>query len=69
MENSKMAIFQQFFDVFSAQGDWINFWSFACYQASWDTSLEYPQRVFWSNFKITYIGFWATFRPCGQGDF
>ena len=34
MENSKIAIFQQFLDVFSAQGDRINLWSFACYQAS-----------------------------------
>ena len=56
MENSKMAIFQQFLDVFSAQGDRINPWSFACYQASRDTRLDYPQRVFWSNLKNHFLG-------------
>ena len=55
MANSKIAIFQQFLDVFSAQDDRIYFWSFACYQASKDTSLEYPQRVFWSNLKIHFF--------------
>ena len=69
MANSEIVIFQQFWDVFSAQDDRIYFWSFACYQASKDTSLEYPQRVFWDNFKITDLGVWAIFRPCGQGDF
>ena len=61
---AKIAIFHQFLDVFSAQGDRINFWSFACYQASWDTILEYPQRVFWSNLKIHFLGVWVwgTFR-------
>ena len=37
--------FEQFWDVFSAQEDQIEFWSFALCQASQDTSLEYPQRV------------------------
>ena len=40
-----MASFNHFLDVFSAQDERINFSSFACCQASWDTSLEYPQRV------------------------
>ena len=56
MENSKMAIFQQFLDIFSAQGDRINLWSFACYQASWDSSLEYPQRVFWNISFFEFLG-------------
>ena len=40
-----IASFSHFLDVFSAQDERINFSSFACCQASWDTSLEYPQRV------------------------
>ena len=40
-----MASFNHFFDVFSVQDGRINFSSFSCCQASWDTSLEYPQRV------------------------
>ena len=42
--------FQQFLDVFSAPVDRIEFWSFALCQASWDTSLEYPQGVLWDTF-------------------
>ena len=45
-----LSSFQQFLDVFSAQDDRINFLSFASFQASWDTSLEYPKGVFWETF-------------------
>ena len=44
MLNSKIAIFQQFLDVFKAQGDQIYFWSFACYQASRDTRSSWGMR-------------------------
>ena len=36
-----------FWNFFSAQDERINFSSFACCQATWDTSLEYPQGVLW----------------------
>ena len=45
LPKSKLEVFQLFLDVFSAQDDLIEFWSFALCQASGDTSLEYPQRV------------------------
>ena len=44
---SKIGVFHQFFDVFSVKDGRIEFSSFALCQTSWDTSLEYPQRVLW----------------------
>ena len=44
---SNFVLFQQFFNIFSAHDDQINFSSFALCQASQDASLEYPQWVLW----------------------
>ena len=52
-----MASFNHFLDVSSAQDERINFSSFACCQASWDTSLEYPQRVLSRKKYFRFINF------------
>ena len=58
----KWAISDHFFDVFSGQDDWIELNPFALYQASWDTSLEYPHGVVWNIFKINFFKDWPPLR-------
>ena len=48
----KWAISDHFFDVFSGQDARIELNPFAFYQASRDTSLEYPHGVVWNILKI-----------------
>ena len=49
----KWAKSDQFFNVFSGQDARIELNPFAFYQASRDTSLEYPHGVVWNILKIT----------------
>ena len=51
----KWAISDQFFDVFSGQDARIELNPFAVYQASRDTSLEYPHGVVWNILKINFF--------------
>ena len=49
-------IFMRFGDVFSRQGDRIELIPFALCQASWDTSLEYPQHIIARTLKFHFLG-------------
>ena len=54
----KWAISDHFFDVFSGQYARIELNPFALYQASQDTSLEYPHEVVWNILKINFFKDW-----------
>jgi hypothetical protein len=43
-------------DVFSGQSDRIKLIPFEFFQASWDTSLEYPQHIILKTFKFHFSG-------------
>ena len=45
-------------DVFSGQGDRIDLIPFALCQASWDTSLEYPQHIIPRTLNSHFLGGW-----------
>ena len=47
--------FGHILDVFSGVPNWIELIPFALSQASRDTSLDYPQGVFWRQQLFTYV--------------
>ena len=51
----KTAKFDHIFDVFSGQGNRIELIHFALSQASWDTSLDYPQHTIPRTLKIHFF--------------
>ena len=58
---SNFVLFEQFFDVFSAHDDRINYSSFALWRESQDTSLDYLCGVLWRIIFSTYKGVSAIF--------